>query len=371
MKMGMKAWLYAMIAVYKRNLKILRRQKQLLVTPFILPIVVLILVSTIMGGSDSWPIGLIDKSDTGASHELINSLESVHSELAPYFNVIETDSEKAQDGVKEGRLHMVITIPEDFQNTNKVYTDTYNINTDMMKNVKLRLEHGLLKEMDHRGDLQIETNLLTEKPYAVPRSAFFAGSAFLLSLMLSATIVAANLFSFDRENRTRKEILLTPVGIHAAGYGIMLASGTVAILASLPTLLLGIFAFQLDLHHLIQVYLIMIPVMIMCATIGMIIAHFLKRFHILQPIIIITFIGTFFAAGGFAGVSMLPPIARGFSTFWLFSYIFEWLNPLLHGFSTNLSSMQYLLLTLSGVLGIFLVPFIYRRELRGDINGGQ
>ncbi|MEN1969176.1 ABC transporter permease [Lentibacillus sp. N15] len=369
--MGMKAWLHAMVAVYKRNLKILRRQKQLLVTPFILPIVVLILVSTIMGGSDSWSIGLIDKSNTDASHELINSLESVHSELAPYFNVIETDPEKAKNAVEEGRLHMAITIPKDFQNTNKVYTDTYNINTDMMKNVKLRLEHGLLKEMDDRGDLQIETNLLTEKSYAVPRSAFFAGSAFLLSLMLSATIVAANLFSFDRENRTRKEILLTPVGTHAAGYGITLASGTVAILASLPTLLLGIFAFQLDLHHLLQVYLIMIPVMIMCATLGMIVAHFLKRFHILQPIIIITFIGTFFAAGGFAGVSMLPPIARGFSTFWLFSYVFEWLNPLLHGFSTGLNLVQYMMILLAGLVGVLLVPYIYSRELKGNISGGQ
>lgn len=151
----------------------------------------------------------------------------------------------------------------------------------------------------------------------------------------------------------------------------MLASGTVAILASLPTLLLGVFAFQLDLHHLTQVYLVMIPVIFMCAALGMVVAHFLKRFHIIQPITIITFIGTFFAAGGFAGVSMLPPIARGFSTVWLFSYIFEWLNPLLHGFSTHLSALQYVLVILSGIVGILLIPLIYRCELRGNISGGQ
>lgn len=369
--MGMKAWLYAVIAVFKRNLKLLKRQKQLLVTPFILPVVVLILVSTIMGGSDSWAIGLIDESDTDTSYEVINSFEGIHSEIEPYFDVMETEPDKAQNAVKDGRLHMAITIPEDFEKTNKVFTETYNINTDMMKNVKLRLEHGLLKEMDDRGDLQIETNLQTEKPYAVPRSAFFAGSAFLLSLMLSATIIAANLFSFDRENRTRKEILLTPVNVHATGYGIMLASVTVAILASIPILLLGVFAFQLGPQHLTQIYLIMIPVMFMCTTLGMIVAHFLKRFHIIQPIIIITFIGTFFATGGFAGVSMLPPIARGFSAFWPFSYVFEWLNPLLHGFSNHLDSLQYLLLVLAGILSILLVPLVYRREQRGNINGGQ
>lgn len=153
-----------------------------------------------MGQSDSWPIGLIDKSDIGASHELINRLESVHSELAPYFKVMETDPEKAQKAVEKGRLHIVITILEDFQDTNKVYTETYHINTDMMKNVKLRLEYGLLKEMDNRG----ETELLTEKPFVVPRSAFFAGSAFLLSLMLSTTIVAANLFLNEKIERVRK-----------------------------------------------------------------------------------------------------------------------------------------------------------------------
>lgn len=369
--MGMKAWFYAIIAVYKRNVKLLRWQKQLLVTPFILPIVVLILVSTIMGGSDSWSIGLTDKSDTDDSHALIDSFESIHSELEPYFDVVETHPEKAQKAVEDGRLHMAITIPEDFEDTNKVYTDTYNINTDMMKNVKLRLEHGLLKEMVSRDDLQVKTKLKTEKPFAVPRSDFFAGSAFLLSLMLSATIVAANLFSFDRENRTRKEILLTPVNVHVAGYGIMLTAGTVAVLASIPTLLLGVFAFELDLNHLTQVYLVMIPVMFMCATLGMVIAHFLKRFHIIQPIIIITFIGTFFATGGFAGVSMLPPIARSFSNFWPFSYIFEWLNPLLHGFSTHLSPLQYVLLILVGLLGVLLIPFVYRRELKGNISGGQ
>ncbi|HLQ72224.1 MAG TPA: ABC transporter permease [Bacillota bacterium] len=369
--MGFKAWYYAVLAIYKRNLKLLRRQKQLLVAPFLLPIVVLILVSTIMGGSDDWAIGLMDKSDTDSSHALVDSLGDIHSKIAPYFTVVETDPVKAESAVREGRLQMAITIPEDFDDTNKVYTETYNINTDMMKNVKLRLEHGLLKEMDDRGDLKMKTKLQTEKPYAIPRSAYFAGSAILLSLMLSATIVAANLFSFDRENRTRKEILLTPVNLHAAGYGIMLASGTVAILASIPTLLLGVFAFKLELNHVIQVYAVMIPVIVMCATLGMIIAHYLKHFHVIQPIIIITFIGTFFATGGFAEISMLPPIARGFSDFWLFSYVFEWLNPLIHGFNTHLRVLQYGLLILAGIIGVFIIPFIYNREQRSNISGGQ
>lgn len=83
----------------------------------------------------------------------------------------------------------------------------------------------------------------------------------------SATITAANLFAFDYENRTRKEILLSSAHPFTAGVGIVLTSVVTAVLASVPAFLLGAAAFRLRIQtsNLLVVYLAMLPVMVGCA----------------------------------------------------------------------------------------------------------
>lgn len=370
--MTWKTWFYAISAINRRNIKLLLRQKQFLVAPFIMPVVIMILTALIMGaGGDDWPVGFVNESDSEESKEFIQTLESVHSNITPYFSIKEMEYEQASNLVKEGRLQMLIRIPDDFAASNTVYTETFNINTDMMKNVRLRLEHAALKHHEINNELHAAPELITEKKEDVWREAFIAGSTVLLALMFTATLTAANLFSFDIENRTEKEISLSPLSNVLSGIGIIITSALLALASAISTLLVGMFAFGLEPNHLFMILIGVIPVLIACAILGIVIAHFLRRYQVIQPMIIVTFMATFFGAGGYSSVASLPPSARAFSEVWGFSYVFEWFNPILHNFSHGLDPVQYIILIGTALILLTLLPIIYKRELLTKSSGGQ
>src|SRR5699024_12567284 len=86
--MKWKTWFYAISAVNKRNIKLLLRQKQFLVAPFLMPVVVMILTALIMGaGGDDWPVGLVNESDSVESKDFIETLDTVHSNITTYFSI--------------------------------------------------------------------------------------------------------------------------------------------------------------------------------------------------------------------------------------------------------------------------------------------
>lgn len=363
---------YAISAVNRRNIKLLLRQKQFLVAPFLMPVVVMILTALIMGaGGDDWPVGLVNESNTMESQEFVETLKKTHSNITPYFSIKEMEYEQASDAVKKGRLQMLIRIPNDFQQSQTVYTETFNINTDMMKNVRLRLEHAVLDQLEKNNELQASQKLITVKEEDVWRESFIAGSTVLLALMFTATITAANLFAFDIENRTQKEMSLTPLNNLFGGIGIILTSIFMACISGMFSLLVGMLAFRLEAANLWTIFIGMIPALIICAILGMLIAHVLKRYRVIQPIIIVTFMATFFGAGGYSSVAGLPPIARSFSEVWIFSYIFEWFNPILHNFNSGLSITQYLALIVATFFFIAILPIIYKRERLAKNSGGQ
>src|SRR5690625_1689379 len=171
--MKWKTWFYAISAVNRRNIKLLLRQKQFLVAPFLMPVVVMILTALIMGaGGDDWPVGLVNESDSVESQEFIESLETVHSNITPYFSIMEMEHEEASTAVKNGRLQMLIRIPDNFQESQTVFTETFNINTDMMKNVRLRLEETVLNQLENNNELIAAPELITEKEEDVWRESF-------------------------------------------------------------------------------------------------------------------------------------------------------------------------------------------------------
>lgn len=367
-------FIYGVYGIFIRNIKIATRQKQLLVAPIVLPIVIMIFTALVMGASgDQWPIAMVNKSNSNEAKQLEYSIESSHSNISKYYNIIENDEEKSKELVQNGNVQLGIVIPENFAHTNTIYTQTFNVNTDMMKNVRLRLENSIINNSEENNKLIIKPVLKLKKSEDVWRASFISGSCFLLSLFFGACITGANLFAFDRENRTRKEIILTPLNLNSTGIGIVLSSLVITIVTSLPTLLIAIYAFKMKVNitNLILVYSIMIPVMIVCCILGMFLAHLLKNYRNFQPVIIVTAMATFFASGGFVSVAVLPSIAQTFDKFWLLSYVFEILNPILHDFASTLSLTQICLFILAAAVGLVAIHFIYIRERKLDISYGK
>jgi ABC-2 type transport system permease protein len=356
----------AFLAVHKRNLALLRRQKSLLIQAVIVPVAMLILATLVYGGfGDAYAVGLVNQSNSPEAKVLDQKIRAAHSNITPWFDVVADDYDTAQELVAQGRLQMVVVIPPDYAATHRVDVHNFNVNSDAVKNTEGRLQL-VLNQTDVPGqELRITNQMVGAEPRDVWRSAFLGGSAVLLALFFGTMLIASNLFLLERENATSKEIMLTPLNPSIAGLANTFSAILVGSVLSLIPLALSylIAEFRVDVWRVLSTYLLMIPVMVACAGFGIFVSHFLKFFRAAQPIITLGSMITFFVCGGFNMVSYLPPAAREFSQWWPFSRIFDWFNPFLHGFA-GITSWQLMTILTAGAVGIVLIGWAYRLERR-------
>lgn len=366
------ATLHALLAVIRRNLAIATRRKDLIVQAVAVPIVVLTLASIIFGASDAWPIAVIDKDNTTASRQLVTALNDTKGARGPYYRIIETDPSRARKDLTDGRIQLAIEIPRGFERDRTLHTSTYNINTDTMKNVRLRLVTTANLYDERVGLAQIHVTFAKAKPVDVSRTAFMGGSAIILALLLGCALIAANLFAMEQEIRTTKEIILSPLGAPIASVGAALAACALSLITAIPTGIMALlFGFRSGPLELARGAVIVLPAMLAAAGVGVQTAQGLRTHRAIQPVIILLALGTYFAAGGFTPVPGLPPIARGFSSVWPPSFVFEWANPLLHGFTTELPWTRLLALTIAAAVGLAVASWSGRREILRPAHGGQ
>ena len=364
--------IHALLAVTTRNLKIGLRSPDLIIQSMLVPLVVLTLASIIFGASDAWPIAVTDRSQTPASRQLIQALKDTRGATGPYFRIVEHQPERAETLVRQGRLQLALTVPADFDQRRTIETFTYNINTDTMKNVRLRLVNTANIYDDRQGAQQVHLMMTKARPVDVTRNAFMGGGAVMLALMLGSTLIAANLFALDEEGRTTKEIVLSPLGAPLAALGAALAAFPLACLITLPTALLAYsFGLRVGLVPLLRGAVIILPAMLALSGLGVLAAQLLRTHRAIQPVVILTALGTYFAAGGFISVPALPPAARAFAAVWPPSYVFEWANPLIHQFSATLPLERLGWLAGAALLGLLAAYRAGQREIRHASRGGQ
>ncbi|WP_187774219.1 ABC transporter permease [Lolliginicoccus suaedae] len=357
--------IHALAAMITRNLLIALRRPELLVQTMAVPVVVVALASVIFGASNSWPIALVDEDSSTGSHQFAQVINDTQGPTGSYFDIIETDARKAAELLHEGRLHLVITIPPGFDDTGIVEVATYNINTDAMKNIRLRVTTAAnLYDSATNAD-QIAAIIDRERAEDVPRTAFMGGSAIILALLLGAALISANLYAVDSEHRTEKEIALTPLGSYIAGLGAAAAGWILAFVAAVPTVLVALaFGTRAGPGEVLQTSLVVLPAMAAAAGAGVLIAVRLRAHRVIQPVLILLALGSYFASGGFISVSALPPLARAFNAWWPPAYVFEWSNPLLHGFESRPGLAAIAAVSVAAFLGIGLAAAAAQRASR-------
>ncbi|WDH78175.1 ABC transporter permease [Microbacterium esteraromaticum] len=364
--------LNALFALIGRNLRLARRRIDLLIQTMAVPVVVLGLASIIFGASDAWPIAVIDESESADSRSLIRTLDDTHGATGPYFDTITTDADVAEGMLRDGRLHAIVTIPPDFAETQRILTSTYNINTDAMKNVRLRLTTtaNLYDDLSHLTGVSAST--IKEQRTDVTRTAFMGGSAVILALLLGAALISANLYAVETEHRTRKEIALTPVGTHLAAAGAAIAGWMLSLVAAIPTVLLALaFGTRIAPFDLMQAALIVVPAGVACAGLGVLAAVGLHTHRLIQPVMIMLALGSYFASGGFIPVSGLPPLARTVAEWWPPTYVFEWANPVLHGFAAGPSALSIAAVLTAAAVTVGAAMWAARQDYRRSYAQGQ
>ncbi|MBO3102312.1 ABC transporter permease [Cellulomonas fengjieae] len=369
--MSLLAQLRGVGALVGRNLRIARRRPDLLVQTMAVPVVVVGLASVIFGATDAWPVAVVDRADSPASHRVVAAIEDVSGATGPYFRVVETDPARAGRLVEDGRLHLVVTIPAEFDTSRTLETTTFNINTDAMKNVRLRLS-AAANAVDAQADTDVRATIDKAKAQDVTRTAFMGASAVILALLLGAALLSANVYAVETEHRTTKELALSPLGHHVAGVGAALTGWVLTWATAVPTALVALaLGTRVDARQVLLAALVVAPASLAAAGVGVWVAARLRVHRAIQPTIILVAIGSYFASGGFVPVPGLPPLARALATWWPPSYVFEWANPVLHGFRDAPSAGALVAVGAAAALGVVLAARAAQRDLRRSHAQGQ
>ena len=188
------------LAVAVKDLKQWARDPQSMFGPMAIPLVLMFVSTVLFGfGGDEWNIGLINNSRGEHSQELVQEIHDLRSNISPYFHVVTTDPDEARELVEQGRLQLVVTIPEDFDadmdqgEIPTLDTQVFNINTDMMKNARLRLNRVLLDYASHHEPAltPVMVEQSTTRPTDVWRRCFIGLSASILAIMVGAALNTA------------------------------------------------------------------------------------------------------------------------------------------------------------------------------------
>lgn len=305
------------------------------------PLVMLIISTVVFGiAGDAWPTGLVVESDGPAARRFVTILRESRSNITPYFNIVETDPGRAFDLARTGRLLMVIRIPADFDarlaagQEPVIQTYQYNVNSDMSKNTRLRLDHVLQQftaEMaPDRAPLRVEH--LTRLPDDVWRRTFIAGGVFAFALLVGGMLYTSTAAASEWTDSTVKELLLAPVHPAAIVLGKLLA-GTVETLLTAAAIF-GLGSLLMDLrpgpHPWLLVGLSLL-VALGSAAVGGVLGVWSQNIRLAHPVSIVLGVGFFFAAGGFTSVATMPTATRALAPYLPPSWAFESVQALLHG----------------------------------------
>lgn len=321
-------------AVTTKNLRQWSRDKQALAGPMLIPLVLMFLCGVLFGfGGDEWNIALVNRSTDPHAIAFETQIRDLRGNISPYFRVVTTDPAEADRLVTEGRLHMVLTIPDDFDQVIEaggvptLETQVYNINTDMMKNARLRLDRAIQDYADTHveGRAPITVTQTVTRPDDVWRRTFIANSAVILAIMVGAALNAAIMVAREWEHRTAKEIRLAPRPLADLTAGTLLAGIIAGTINTLVTLMVAvvIFGVRVPLERLPVLLSIAGLVSVTCAGIGVAVGAWLRDYRTIQPLLMVTFAGSFFAAGGFSSVATLPRPVQVFDRFWPLAAVFE------------------------------------------------
>jgi ABC-type multidrug transport system permease subunit len=358
-----------MWAVVTKELRQWRRDPQAAAAPMVLPLVLMALSAVLFGqGGDAWPAGLTNQSHGPAAEQLTRTFEAAHSGLSPYFQFVTRDAQEARRMVEQGRLHMAVVIPEDFErrlaagDQATVRLSVFNINTDVTKNVRLRLDHVIQRYLEDEGDAGVVVAQSRTRRDEVSRGAFIAGGGVTLAILLGAVVNTALMAAREWERRTAKEIQLAAHAAPAVTAG-KLTAGLIATAFNVAlTVVVATAAFGLRVPVARWPALAVIGLLaaMAAAGVGLAVGTWLRDYRTVQPLLGVLFAGSFFASGGYASIATLPGAVRDANRFWPPSHVFEAMQWVMHGPFATLDGSLWFGLGVAAVGGVTLAVLAQR-----------
>lgn len=181
-----------------------------------------------------WQIGLVDEDNTVQSQALEEAILSREGTL-PYYQAATEDRAEAISLYDEGKLYMVVIIPEGFGESlsagQPLAIDAMisNAHADQTKNLRLGLdarlyvfyEDYLLPAADRPG---VVYSYSLTYPEEIPRAGYMATGALVLTIILASMMYAGLFAALERQEKTALEIETPPGGSLAGMIGTVLAT---------------------------------------------------------------------------------------------------------------------------------------------------
>jgi len=179
---NIKLWFHDLNTIIHKDLISTKRIKKYFVAAIIPPLVILLVFSTflIMNNPETYTVIVVDEDNTEYSGLMVNYINNITSEFAPWFDVIQIDTyQEAKTKLENFEVLGLIYIPIGFQANitanstyikGTIYLEVQNINDDYVKNYIQRLDEVVLtfNQYVHLSSGHVDDfELIAKKSYVI------------------------------------------------------------------------------------------------------------------------------------------------------------------------------------------------------------
>ncbi|WP_017975191.1 ABC transporter permease [Actinopolyspora halophila] len=320
--------LAATAALVRKDLVQSARNPGFFIIGIMLPVFFTLLYSFIVQAATTNPIYITKESEGPATERLVRIMEQQSSADGKAWRVVTTDPQRAERAFDSGEAMGIVRIPETFEQDVRAGEATvglgvYNINSDISKNLRLRLTNAMMSfqgEVDpqHQVDVRETPHWDEEMGFA----GYMGASLLMFALIYGGMVNTGNLIAREWEEGTAKNVVLSPKGFWPLVFGKWMAT----LLQSLVTMVLVLLTLRFALPYPIGnlgpgTWLPIVMLFFYGAALGALLGVLLRRSLPLVPIAAVVSLVHFLLVG-------LESYMRGYAHFgfveWLWYGVRWW-----------------------------------------------
>ena len=299
----MRNYVRAVLALAWKDWLRFSRQPFLVVASVLMPLIFVLFYSMIVPSSSTNPVVVALESDAPSAQQFAQTLREIHSQEAPYFEVITTDPDEARDMFESGQALGLIVIPADFQSrlsasSAQVELHLRNINSDYSKNLRLRLDYAIRQFSEKQNCPAVVVDETTWLPHDPPMKDYISTSLLLFAVLYSTMVNTGLQVASEWNDRTVKTLLLAPIRKSALVAGKVVAGLGQSLLSILLVALVLALVFHFNpAGSLWEMIGIVIVVMLLGAALGAVAGVVTKKTLPTTSILIVSAIAIFLLSG--------------------------------------------------------------------------
>jgi ABC-2 type transport system permease protein len=366
-------------AIIERELRRFRRSPALIFMSLLSPIVQLVVLGYAFGGQvRNLKLGIVDQDHRLPAVKLRELCLAVSANARTFETIEYSDSGRALDDLRNGRINGVLTIPPGFSQRvlekNEPYLALIEDNTDgFVASAMVGSVTGLVASYDQpafksvRLSGQPRLDVVEVYPY-VPYVQYLLAGSTVISIFMTVMIGGAIIFIDDKARGLHEGYLVTPITKFELIMGFTLSGTIKAVMAGTVVLTLGAVIAGIP-NPFEPVRLFRAFVVIVLASLALMSMMFLLMVRVTNPLLPRTIFGVlntllFFPSGAVYPQQAFPPWMQAIAMVDPFTYIVHALKSLMLK-NTTFTAISFDLIFLSVFTAVAMTAatLLFRRTL--------